>query len=132
MDDVLHAARIDRRTRRQATYFKRAAELPDGVFVRSADGRPSLVWSGALHPYLGEGYGPPERLPLRTDHGNDPLRGSDSDTVDYSDAVTGTAIFPLRVSLDDVANDGPTNDVDNVNVFAKLMKKAEEAAQSAL
>jgi PAS domain-containing protein len=60
IDDALHAARIDRRDRRQATYRATLGTLPDGVFVRDAGGTPSLLWNGLLHPYLGAGYGPPE------------------------------------------------------------------------
>ena len=61
MDDALHAARIDRRARGQLTHIAQAEDLPNGVFVREAGGAPSLLWNGALHPYLDNGYGPPQR-----------------------------------------------------------------------
>jgi PAS domain-containing protein len=61
MDEALHAARIDRRDRRRATYRAALGTLPDGIFVRDASGTPSLLWNGALHPYLGGGYGSPGR-----------------------------------------------------------------------
>jgi hypothetical protein len=59
MDRALHAARIDRRTGRQATARAPLALLPDGAFVRAEGGEPCLLWRGALHAYLGDGYGPP-------------------------------------------------------------------------
>ena len=73
MDHVLHADRLDGRTKR--TYEAALGELPDGVIVTHgapapggaarAGGAPAtggtfLLWKGALRPWLPGGYGPPE------------------------------------------------------------------------
>ena len=67
MDDALHRARIDPRTRLKATAKARLEGLPDGAFIGLPDGVPRLLWRGALHPYLGAGYGPPEPAQLPTE-----------------------------------------------------------------
>ena len=57
MDRALHAARVaGGRPARQARTEARLGDLPDGMFVL-AEGRPALLWAGALHPYLLSGYG---------------------------------------------------------------------------
>ncbi len=67
MDRALHAARVDRRTGRQATTRGSLALLPDGAFVRAEGGEPCLLWGGALRPYLGDSYGPPLPAPTAED-----------------------------------------------------------------
>ncbi|NNM73016.1 hypothetical protein [Enterovirga aerilata] len=66
MDAVLHSARTDLRTRDPATFAAALGELPDGVFVRTGPGEAALLSDGRLHPYLGEGYGPPRMAGTRT------------------------------------------------------------------
>ena len=63
MDRSLHEARIHPLTRGQRRPKVGLAELPDGVFVRDIGSRPALLWRGALHPYLGDRYGPQAPLP---------------------------------------------------------------------
>ncbi len=58
MDTVLHAERVDRRSRRQVTRPAKAGDLPDGVMVRH-DGVHALLLGGRLLPWSFEGYGPP-------------------------------------------------------------------------
>jgi hypothetical protein len=55
MDTVLHAERVDSRTRRQRTRPARAGELPDGVMVRH-DGVVGLLTGGRVLPWSIEGY----------------------------------------------------------------------------
>ena len=55
MDTVLHAERVDSRTRRQRTRPARAGELPDGVMVRH-DGVIGLLTGGRVLPWSFEGY----------------------------------------------------------------------------
>ena len=55
MDTVLHAERVDSRTRRQRTRPARAGELPDGVMVRH-DGVIGLLTGGRVLPWSIEGY----------------------------------------------------------------------------
>ena len=59
LDAVLHAARIDQRTRRQTTFRARLGDLPDGAFVAGTDGAPALLRDGALHPFRDGRYGAP-------------------------------------------------------------------------
>ncbi len=57
MDRVLHAARVKAgRPARQNRTEALLRDLPDGAFVL-AGGGPALLRAGALHPYLGSGYG---------------------------------------------------------------------------
>ena len=58
IDRILHAARIESRTRRQRRHKAETAALPDGTFVLH-DGAPALVQRARLHPFGPEGYGPP-------------------------------------------------------------------------
>jgi hypothetical protein len=59
MDSVLHAERVESRTRRQRTRPALVADLPDGVLVRRApDGDPMLLFCGDLLPWSFTGYGP--------------------------------------------------------------------------
>lgn len=60
LDRVLHDARIDEGGQRR--FEAHIADLPDGAFVLSRDGTPSLLWGGSLHPYLGDRYGPPQAV----------------------------------------------------------------------
>ena len=55
MDTVLHAERVDSRTRRQRTRPARAGGLPDGVMVRH-DGVIGLLTEGRVLPWSIEGY----------------------------------------------------------------------------
>ncbi len=55
MDTVLHAERVDSRTRRQRTRPARAGDLPDGVMVRH-DGVIGLLTGGRVLPWSIEGY----------------------------------------------------------------------------
>jgi hypothetical protein len=65
MDAVLHAERVDRRTRRQVTRPTRLGALPDGGMVRH-DGVPALVRGGTLLPWSFEGYGTATAVPPDT------------------------------------------------------------------
>jgi hypothetical protein len=56
MDLVLHADRLDGRTKR--THKAALGDLPDGVLVDR--GGAFLIWQGALRPWSPRGYGPPE------------------------------------------------------------------------
>jgi hypothetical protein len=55
MDTVLHAERVDSRTRRQRTRPARAGDLPDGAMVRH-DGVIGLLTGGRVLPWSIEGY----------------------------------------------------------------------------
>jgi hypothetical protein len=67
MDAVLHAERVDRRTRRQVTRPARAGDLPDGVMVRPGSGSDvGLVRAGRFRPWTFTGYGPPVPLEAGT------------------------------------------------------------------
>jgi hypothetical protein len=59
MDDALHAERLRGEGGTRAPRA-RPASLPDGVLVEH-EGRPHLVWRGALRPWSFEGYGAPIR-----------------------------------------------------------------------
>lgn len=61
MDTVLHAQRVDSRSRRQLTRPARAGDLPDGVMIRH-NGTPSLLTGGQALPWSFSGYGPPIKL----------------------------------------------------------------------
>jgi hypothetical protein len=61
MDAVMHAERVDRRTRTQVTRPARAGSLPDGAFVRH-EGDEALVTGGLLRPWSFEGYGAPLKI----------------------------------------------------------------------
>ena len=56
MDKVLHAERLEKRSKRLHTV--RMESLPDGAFVLQDEG-PMLVLSDTLLPYTPMGYGPP-------------------------------------------------------------------------
>jgi hypothetical protein len=56
IDRVLHAARIDSRSRAQRLHEVPAVGLPDGTFI-SHDGTPALICSNSLRPYRTGGYG---------------------------------------------------------------------------
>ncbi|WP_027341305.1 hypothetical protein [Hamadaea tsunoensis] len=62
MDTVLHASRVDSRTRRQRTWPSTVDALPDGTMV-DYEGAPALVLDGGLRPWAFAGYGPPVRPP---------------------------------------------------------------------
>lgn len=57
IDDVLHAARVTR-DRRQVTHTAELANLPDGVFLTTAEAPAValLKWRGRLWRWSGEGY----------------------------------------------------------------------------
>src|SRR5512139_932569 len=59
IDRVLHAERVEPRTRRQRTWENAAEDLPDGAMIRHA-GEIGLVWEGRLWPWGLGGYGSPE------------------------------------------------------------------------
>lgn len=58
MDAVLHAERVEPRTRRQRTHPARVGQLPAGAMVR-LDGQPALVTDRGLRSWSFDGYGPP-------------------------------------------------------------------------
>ena len=62
MDAILHASRVESRTRRQRTWRAPMAELPDGAMVRWHD-VPALVYKDSLRPWSFGGYGSPVRPP---------------------------------------------------------------------
>jgi hypothetical protein len=59
MDTMLHAERVESRTRRKRRYPATAGQLPDGAMVWHA-GAPALHHAGTLLPWSWSGYGPPE------------------------------------------------------------------------
>jgi len=61
LDAMLHVARVDPRSRRQATWPARLANLPDGTFIRQGDGGniPRLVIGDALYGWTPAGYRDP-------------------------------------------------------------------------
>jgi hypothetical protein len=65
MDAVLHAERVESRTRRQVTRPARPGELPDGAMIRH-DGTMALVRGGRLLPWSFDGYGAAVVLPAGT------------------------------------------------------------------
>jgi hypothetical protein len=64
MDAVLHAERVESRSRRQVTRPALAGELPDGAMVRGR-GVVGLVAGGLILPWSFAGYGAAEALPGR-------------------------------------------------------------------
>jgi hypothetical protein len=66
MDQVMHAERVDRRTRCQLTRFVRAGTLPEGAFVRHG-GTPALLAGGRMLPWSFTGYAAPQPIPAGTD-----------------------------------------------------------------
>jgi hypothetical protein len=54
MDLVLHAERLDGRTKR--TFSVDLATLPDGAYIADRDGIAHLVWGDALNEWSGAGY----------------------------------------------------------------------------
>ena len=65
MDTVLHAERVDSRSRRQRTRSVRVGELPDGVMIRHGAALGLLAGGGVL-PWSFSGYRPPVSLPSGT------------------------------------------------------------------
>ena len=61
MDTILHAERVESRTRRKRRYPATAGHLPDGAVVWHA-GAPALHHAGTLLPWSWSGYGPPEPI----------------------------------------------------------------------
>ena len=61
MDTVLHAQRVDSRTRRQLTRTATAGDLPNGVMIR-VDGTVGLLNAGRLLPWSFAGYQAPQRM----------------------------------------------------------------------
>jgi hypothetical protein len=61
MDQVLHAERVERRTRRKVTRPAVAGELSDGVFIRH-EGTTGLLAGGRILPWSFTGYGPPQPI----------------------------------------------------------------------
>ncbi|HVB43813.1 MAG TPA: hypothetical protein VNF47_14080 [Streptosporangiaceae bacterium] len=57
MDLVLHAERVDRRTRSKITRPARTGDLPDGAMVWH-EGAPALLCAGSLLPWTISGYAP--------------------------------------------------------------------------
>lgn len=68
VDRLLHAERIDRRTRRQRTWRAGLHDLPDGAFVTLDErpGQPLLVLGDTLVPWRFDGYGRPRPKPRAT------------------------------------------------------------------
>lgn len=68
IDRIVHADRVEPRTRRQVTFEAPLDDLPDGTFVALADGpdAPLLVLAANLLPWTFEGYGAPQRRPRGT------------------------------------------------------------------
>jgi len=65
LDAMLHAARVDARSRRQITWRTRLADLPDGTFIRlgaEAD-IARLLLGGALFAWTPAGYRDPQTRP---------------------------------------------------------------------
>ena len=62
MDAVLHAQRVESRTRRQVTRPARAGDLPDGVMVRAAGAVGLLAAGGRFQEWSFAGYDPPTAL----------------------------------------------------------------------
>jgi hypothetical protein len=62
MDTVLHAQRVESRTRRKLTRTVPAAQLPDGVMIRHGDA-PGLLLAGRFLPWSFDGYLTAEELP---------------------------------------------------------------------
>jgi len=58
LDAMLHAARVDGRSRRQVTWRSCLADLPDGTFIRLDDGddMPRLVLGDTLYGWSPAGY----------------------------------------------------------------------------
>jgi hypothetical protein len=56
MDAVLHAERVEPRSRRQRTHRARVRTLADGVMIRH-EGAPGLVTGGRVRPWSFGGYG---------------------------------------------------------------------------
>jgi hypothetical protein len=65
MDSVLHAERVESRTRRKITRAAMAGDLPDGVMFSHA-GTVGLWCAGSLIPWSIEGYGTPLPLDAQT------------------------------------------------------------------
>jgi hypothetical protein len=63
MDTVMHAERVESRTRRKVTRPAPTASLPDGTMVRHA-GTIALLANDSLLPWSFEGYGAPLGGPL--------------------------------------------------------------------
>jgi hypothetical protein len=57
IDRILHAARVEPRTRRQRRHRAEVATLPDSTFLLHDD-VPALVQGDRLHPFGPQGYGP--------------------------------------------------------------------------
>jgi hypothetical protein len=57
IDRILHAARVDSRSRAQKRHAAAAERLPDGTFILQ-DGSPALVTGSGLRPWRPGGYGP--------------------------------------------------------------------------
>ncbi|HEY1616155.1 MAG TPA: hypothetical protein VGG25_00975 [Streptosporangiaceae bacterium] len=64
MDTVLHAERVDSRTRAKRTRPAVAGELPDGAMI-ALDGTAGLLAGGRLLPWSFNGYAAPVSLPPR-------------------------------------------------------------------
>lgn len=58
IDRILHAARVDSRSRAHRRHEAAAEGLPGGTFILR-DGTPALVTSSGLRPWRPGGYGPP-------------------------------------------------------------------------
>lgn len=55
MDQLLHAERLDGRSKRRQPV--RMQDLPDGAFIE-LDGTPHLIWGSSLRPFSASGYLP--------------------------------------------------------------------------
>jgi len=62
IDRILHAARVDSRSRRQLRHAAAAQELPEGTFILHG-GTPALVTGSGLRPWWPGGYGPALPVP---------------------------------------------------------------------
>lgn len=63
MDEALHAARVDPKTREQKTYRANIDDLPDGVFLRQG-GVPYLLLGACIYPFENYAYGRPIPRPF--------------------------------------------------------------------
>ncbi|ETX29892.1 hypothetical protein [Roseivivax isoporae] len=56
LDRVMHAARVDPRSRRQVTHAARLDALPDGAFFEDVEGAPATLHDGRCLRWTPEGY----------------------------------------------------------------------------
>jgi len=93
IDAVLHAERVESRTRRQITRPASVRDLPDGVMVVSR-GRIALLLYGRLFPWSFNGYGPPIPVALSTVELLTPPAIVSAITAGYHPLIHPTAVLP--------------------------------------